>query len=273
MTEHPRAAGLPSLAVCQSVLENVDMAGDLDLLVETGTDSFAVLGALLRKTGVDETRELMTARGLAASSYHAGMRILEMDDSTADQTLRDGLSTAAALGAPILMTGTGPAGLRSPAAADDVVVERLGRVAPLAADLGIVMAIEPVHPFLRGAGYVHTLGHAAELARRTPQVAVALDVVHVSWDRDFFADVERCADVVCTVHVSDFDAIAMQERRWGRAVAGAEIAPVGAAIRALARAGFRGSYEDETLLPWVDRATCIANIRASRQWFDRLWQA
>ena len=139
------------------------MASDLDIVVETASDAVAVSGEMLRRTGVDETVRLMRERALGASSYQPGMRILEPSDADADDELRTNLEVAAGLGAPAITVSTGVPEV-SGAAADELLARRLARVSELAGELGVMMALEPVHPILRGVGHIHTVRHAAEIA-------------------------------------------------------------------------------------------------------------
>ena len=256
-------------ATCQNVLRNEDMASDLDILVEAGVRQVGVLGALAQKTGIAETAKLLRERRLSACSYIPGLQVLQADPHAADQGLRDGLNAAAALGAPYLTVGTGSAGSLSGAQADERYVGCLERAAPLARELGVRMAIEPIHPLLRLVGHVNTIRHAAELAARVDGVAIVFDCVHLFWDRDLPADIERHIGRVCAVQLSNVDPQAIAEKRWVRCPIDRGIVPVAQIVRMLEAAGFRGVYEDETLMS-RPRAECIEGVRAARLWFEAL---
>jgi sugar phosphate isomerase/epimerase len=256
-------------SVCQSVLCNDDMVSDLDMVVETGTDAVAVHGRMLRSAGVAQTIEALEARSLAVSSYQPGLRILEMTDEDADIALRTDLAAAAAIRAPVMIVSTGPAAGRSSSEADDCLVARLNRVAPLASELGVVMGLEPVHPFLDRAAYVHTLRHAADLVGRTCGVGIALDVVHVYWDRFLFEDITTYIEAIRIVHLGNLSEVALTERRWGRAAVDTGVVPVEAILRGAHQAGYRGYVEDETLIP-AKRGECIDAVRRTREWFEAL---
>jgi sugar phosphate isomerase/epimerase len=268
MEKTARLEGL-QFSVCQSVLCNADMRSDLDMVVEAGTRAVAVHGRMLRSAGVAQTIEALQARSLAVSSYQPGLRILEMTDKDADIALRADLSAAAAIGAPVMIVSTGPAASRSSLEADDCLVDRLNRVAPLAAELGVVMGLEPVHPFLDRAAYIHTLRHVGELVRRTRNVGIALDVVHVYWDRFLLDDISALIEAICVIHLGNLSQVALTERRWGRAAVVDGVVPVEAILRAVHLAGYRGYVEDETLIP-AERVQCIEGVRRTREWFEAL---
>ena len=259
-------------SVCQSVLSNDDMLSDLDMVVQTGTGAVAVHGRMLRSAGVEQTVEGLKARSLAVSSYQPGLRILEMTDDDADAALRADLTSAAAIGAPVMIVSTGPAASRTSSEADDCLVGRLNRVTPLARELGVVMGLEPVHPFLDRAAYIHTLRHAGELVRRTQNVGIALDVVHVYWDRFALDDISALSEAICIVHLGNLSQEALIERRWGRAAVDNGVVPVETILRAVHQAGYRGYVEDETLIR-AERAACLDGVRRTREWFEALCAA
>jgi sugar phosphate isomerase/epimerase len=78
------------------------------------------------------------------------------------------------------------------------------------------MASEPLHPFLHTLSYVHTLGHAAEIASRVEGCGVALDLVHTFWDRRIDDDIAACVRLVSTVHVGNLSKTALDAKTWRR---------------------------------------------------------
>ncbi|MCU1362941.1 MAG: Xylose isomerase domain protein barrel [Acidimicrobiaceae bacterium] len=256
--------------VMQNVLCNTDMASDLDIVVEAGVTAVGVRGDIMQRAGVSETIRLMSERSLIASSYLPSVRLLDFSEAATVDVLRNSLTVAAALQAPTMLIVTGPLGDLPMSQAEDQFVSKLNRVASLAVKLGVRLAIEPVHPLLRGISYVHTLRHAADLASRISGCGVVLDVVHTYWDRYIYEDISAYASSVCTVHLSNVDRSALEQRRLQRAPLDKGVIPVEEMIRALHDAGYRGFYENEVLVR-TERAACIEAVRSAREWFDALW--
>jgi len=260
------------LALSQSMLDNVSMAADLDMAKESGAHAVALYAPMVRQTGAEETVRLLRERDLSVTSIHLGLKVMEADDATADAALRDGLELAAAVGAPIAPVSSGFGGDRKAAEADAIYIRRLARVAPLAKTLGVTMGVEPIHPVLHLAGFVHTIRHAARIAAHVENCGIIVDVVHLYWDADFEADVQAHADKLCLVQIADLDKTALAERRWGRTLPGEGVVPIADMVRTMDAAGYCGDYESELLLR-LPHHTCIEAARASRLWFEQVWRS
>jgi sugar phosphate isomerase/epimerase len=258
------------LALSQSMLDNVSMAGDLDMAKESGAHAVALYSPMVLKAGAAETVRLLRERDLGVTSIHLGLKVVEWDEKTADRALREGIELAAAVGSPIAPVSSGFGGDVRTAEADEIYVRRLERVAPLAKSLGVTLGLEPVHPFLHPVGFVHTVRHAARIASRVEGLKIIIDVAHLYWDGDFETDVRANADKLCLVQVADLDRQALAERRWARTQLGEGAVPIADMAHTLDAAGFRGAYESELLLK-LPHDACIEAARASRLWFERIW--
>jgi len=258
-------------SVCQNVLGNADMTSDLDIVSSAGIGAIAIMAPMLSNAGVDVTRHLLSERSLRVSSYLTGIHLLPLDVDRAESALRGSINIAHQLNAPIAVVGSGPLDGRTAAQADEHVVTCLRRVGGLADDKGVRLAIEPIHPLLHSLGYIHTLGHAAEIVEQVHGARVALDLVHTFWDRHIDDDIAEFAPLVCSVHLSDLDQAALDEKRWQRAPLGSGVVPVAALVRSLVRHGFNGTFEDEILIP-AQREQSIANLRTAQAWLEDLWE-
>ena len=258
------------LALSQSMLDHDTMAADLDMAKESGAHALGLYSPMVRQVGPKEAVRLLRERDLGVTSIHLGLKVMEMDDEGADAALRESLELAAAVGSPIAPVSAGSSGDRTTAEADATYTRRLARVAPLAKDLGVTMGIEPIHPFLHTAGFVHTIRHAARIASQMENCGIIVDVAHLYWDGDFEADLRAHGDMVCLVQIADLDRQALAERRWGRAQLGAGVVPIARMVCALDAAGFGGAYESELLLRLPHDAS-IEAARASRLWFEQMW--
>jgi sugar phosphate isomerase/epimerase len=258
------------LALSQSMLDNISMAADLDMVCESGTHALGLYRPMVEAAGATETVRLLRERGLGVSSIHLGLKVMEWDDEQADHALRQGLRLAAAVGAPVAPVSPGSRGSLSALLADEIYIRRLSRVAPLARELGVTMTIEPVHPFLHGVGYIHTIRHAARIAERVENCGIIVDVAHIYWDGDLEEDIPRHCDKIALVQIANLDPQALAARRWGRALLDQGAVPIADIVHWIDAAGYRGAYESEILLE-LPHDECIAAARSSRLWFETIW--
>jgi sugar phosphate isomerase/epimerase len=165
--------------------------------------------------------------------------------------------------------------LTGPGNESEVVREGIRAVAAAGQDVGVPVALEPVHPSQADAfSFVHTLDHAVELIGPEP-VGIMLDLWHVSDP----AEISRHADGILGVHVSD-----RREPTRGhfdRVLPGEGVLDLVAAFRALEAAGYDGWYDVEIFsdngmfgdaLPdslWDVDAAELA--RRARESFERVW--
>lgn len=258
------------LSVSQSTFDNVTMADDLDMACESGARAIALSARMVRQCGTKETVSLLRERNLGISSIHLGLKLLELEEDAAVEALQEGLALAASVNAPVAAASPGSCGTRTAAEADEAYLRRLQAAAPTACALNVTMGIEPLHPFLHPMGYIHTIRHAARLAKRVEGCGIILDVAQVYWDCDLFDDIEKHVETLCLVQVTSLDGEALKERRWMRARIESGIVPVAAVLRAVDAAGYRGYYESEILVD-LTHDESIEAARSARLWFEKIW--
>ena len=266
MTSALFAKGLSAFSVCQNTLGNEGMQQDLDLVVEAGITSVAILESVCSRTGSATTAELLRERNLTASPYMSETKILDGAFAESTEDIRGAIEAAASVGAPLLLMISGAFGPRTITETDDEIAARLQAVSPWARDRGVTLALEPVHPFLRTLSYVHTIRHAAELVDRVPGAGIVLDVGHVYWDRHLSDDIAAYASRVCSVQLTNLSASGIEARPWVRCSLDQGIIPVEDIVRLLDIAGFSGPYEEE-VLGATGRQECLANMLSAKNWF------
>ncbi|MFP3992268.1 sugar phosphate isomerase/epimerase family protein [Streptomyces sp. E11-3] len=140
--------------------------------------------------GVEKAARLVRDAGLAVTTLCRGgfltaidahARVAAIDDN------RAAIDEAATLGTDtlVLVSGGLPPGSRDLYGARERIADALAELAPYAADRGVRLAIEPLHPmYAADRCVVSTLGQALDLAERFPadQVGVCVDTYHLWWD-------------------------------------------------------------------------------------------
>jgi sugar phosphate isomerase/epimerase len=204
--------------------------------------------------GAERAGRLIAEAGLRVSSLcrggffpapdAAGRREREADN-------RRAVNEAAALGTDVLVLVCGPAPGGDLRAARRAVLEGVERLLPHAAEAGVRLGIEPLHPMMIAErSVVVTLAQALDLAERfdPAAVGVVIDAYHVWWDPELERQVDRSAGRILGYHVSDWlsptpDVLA------GRGMMGDGVIDL-PRIRALVEAaGYDGPIEVEVINP------------------------
>ncbi|WP_418961365.1 sugar phosphate isomerase/epimerase family protein [Streptomyces tritici] len=138
----------------------------------------------VRAYGVEAAAALVHDAGLTVTSLCRG-GFFTADGREADN--RAAVDEAAALGTDtlVLVSGGLPAGSRDLPAARARIADGIAALAPYAAERGVRLAIEPLHPmYAADRCAVSTLDQALDLAAPFPaeQVGVVVDTYHVWWD-------------------------------------------------------------------------------------------
>ena len=141
---------------------------------------------------------------------------------------------------------TGPQGRLESAHARELVVDGLAEVARAAADVGAVLAIEPMHASIGGdyslvTNIPDTVALLDDIGE--PNMGIMFDVWHL-WDTpDLLTHIAHHADRFVGVHVNDWRE---PTRSWcDRVLPGDGAADIAGILGALDEGGYRGWYELE----------------------------
>jgi sugar phosphate isomerase/epimerase len=168
-----------------------------------------------------------------------------------DADNRRAVGEAAALGTNVLVLVCGPAPDGDLSAARRMVLEGIERLLPLAAQRGVRLGIEPLHPMMIAErSVVVTLAQANDLAEHfdPAHVGVVIDAYHVWWDPDLERQLDRAAGRIVGYHVSDWlsptpDVLA------GRGMMGDGVIDLRGLRGRVEEAGYKGPIEVEVINP------------------------
>lgn len=149
--------------------------------------------------------------------------------------------------------------------------EAYARLLPEAAQAGIRLAIEIIHPLRQDLSFVNTLADARQIARAAGRGGgYVLDFFHSGWERRLLETVRRdAARLIHAVQISDYKRVTM--RTMDRALLGKGILPLRAIFRALEAGGYRGWYEVEIISDDVERMGYERALRQTRAAFVKLF--
>lgn len=200
----------------------------------------ATVGRLIRDCGLQVTS---LCRGGFFPSPYGEARSKAVEDNLA------AVAEAEALGAPliVLVPGSDPGQSLEDSRAQ--IMEGINAVAGRAREAGVRLAIEPLHPMYADAkSAVNTMQSANDMCGELnlDNVGVAVDVYHIWWDPNAFAEIERCgrSGWLYAFHVCDWRS-PTEHFLLDRGLPGEGCIDVPRFRRAVERAGFAGLIEVE----------------------------
>ncbi|MGH2946803.1 MAG: sugar phosphate isomerase/epimerase family protein [Solirubrobacteraceae bacterium] len=204
----------------------------------------------IAEIGLERSARAIRDAGLAISSLCRGGFFTA---AGADADNRRAVQEAAALGAPVLVLVCGPPTTRDLAAARAKIAAGIERLLPYAADHGVRLGIEPLHPMMIGErSAIVTLGEALALAREldSPHVGVVVDSYHVFWDPALEDELGAARGLIAGYHVSDW-LVPTTDLLAGRGLMGDGIIDFARLHRLMDGAGYAGPIEVEIINPAV----------------------
>lgn len=157
-------------------------------------------------------RRLIDDAGLRVSSLCRGGFLTATDPAARRAALDDNrtaIDEAAELGTEtlVLVVGGLPEGSRDLPGARARVADAVAQLAPHAAERGVRLALEPMHPiFTADRGVLATLAEALDLAEQFPptEVGIVVDTFHVWWDPQLERQLARAADRIAAFQICDW---------------------------------------------------------------------
>jgi sugar phosphate isomerase/epimerase len=195
-------------------------------------------------------RSFLNDNGLAVSSLNSAGYFLYEDPAALKQQRERNqrlIDLAAQLQAHTLVVITGGLahGTRSLGQARACIAEGLAELAEQAADAGVHLGLEPIHPAgVLNKGCINSLQQALALIGPLSGVSLTLDLYHSWWDTDLEGLAARAGDKVRLVQFSNVVAL-RDPADFQREEPANGLLDVGQMLRALAVEGYRGYFEFE----------------------------
>jgi sugar phosphate isomerase/epimerase len=198
--------------------------------------------------------ERIRAAGLRVSSLCRGGFFPASDAAAIRERAADNraaVDEAAELGTDVLVLVCGPAPDGDLERARRQVLEGLEALLPHAAERGVRLGVEPLHPMMIAErSVVVTLAQALDLAERFDpgQVGVVVDAYHVWWDPELERQLERARGRIVGYHVSDW-LVPTPDVLAGRGLMGDGVIDLPRLRGLVERAGYDGPIEVEVINP------------------------
>jgi sugar phosphate isomerase/epimerase len=241
---------LERLSLNQATIQSWDMRQTIDGCARAGIQSIGLWRDKLAGLGVAATARHLRATGVRPSSLCRGGFFPAATEAERQQRIEDNrraLDEAAEVGAPVLVLVSGPPFDRDIDLARRQVEDGICALLPYAAERGVRLAIEPLHPMFAGdRSVVVTLAQANDMAARiaSPSLGVAVDVYHIWWDPAVYTEIARAGDSIVGFHVSDWLA-PPPDHLLGRGMMGDGFIEVRRLREAVDAAGYTGPVEVE----------------------------
>jgi len=198
--------------------------------------------------------ELIGSAGLRVSSVCRGGFFPAASDAERrrrDDDNRRAVEEAAALGADVLVLVCGGAPGNELEAARAMVAAGIERLVPHAAEHGVRLGIEPLHPMMVAErSVIVTLAQANELAARfePDRVGLIVDAYHVWWDPELERELDRARGRILGYQVSDW-LVPTPDLLAGRGMMGEGVIALRRLRSLVEGAGYLGPIEVELINP------------------------
>jgi sugar phosphate isomerase/epimerase len=224
--------------------------------------------------GEEKGIELLQDHGLEVCSLSwaggfTGSEGMTFRDSVNDAA--EALRLAESLGAPCLIVHSGPRNGHTQGHARRLLLQGLRELAPLAAECGVVLGLEPMPPesavdwtFLTDLGEAESVVDEVD----SPQVGLVINTYHWGWVSQALDQAAALAPRICLVKLGD--SRRPPDRDHNRCRLGEGAVPLGAWVSRLVAAGFDGDFDVE--LRGDDLGPCQYEsvLRHSKHAFERL---
>ena len=238
------------LSFNQATAERASLRDVVEACARRAVPFISIWRHKLKETGLDVAVRLVRDAGLGVSSVCRGGMFPAATASERTERIEDNrraIDEAAALGAEVLVLVCGAAPDRDIAGAREMVADGIAAISPYAAERGVMLGIEPLHPaFAAERSCITTMREARLLAERSASasVGVVVDVYHVWWDPEREQEIARLGNRIVGYHVNDW-LVPAQNVLMNRGMMGDGVIELRRIRAEVERAGYRGPIEVE----------------------------
>ena len=239
-----------------------------------GIPAIGVWRQKLSDCGPGRACELLKQHGLAVSHLFWAGGFIGSDGRSYRESIDDALEaidTAAELGCGTLAVCTGPRAGHTHRHARRLVEDALRELSVRAGELGVTLAVEPMHPGCADQWtFLTSLDDALALldAVASPQVKLVLDTYHVGHEAGLVARLPEILPRVAIVQLGD--ARRPPDGEQNRCRLGEGVIPLGEIVAALTAGNYNGYYDVELLGEELETAGYPELLEHAKQAFAKL---
>ena len=247
---------------------------DVAQYAAAGIPAIGVWRQKLSDCGQPRAIELLDLHGLEVSHLQWAGGFTGSDGRSYRDSVEDAmeaLRTAAAIHTDTLVVYSGARAGHTHNHARRLIRSALTELIPLAAELGVTLAVEPMHPgCAAGCTFLTSLDDAVELleAVGSPQVKMVLDTYHLGQDPALIRQIPAIASQIALVQLGD--AKQPPDGEQNRCRLGEGSIPLGEIIAALGDAGYDGYYDVELLGEEIEASDYESLLEHAKTAFEQL---
>jgi len=247
---------------------------DLAQYRAAGIAAIGIWRQKLSDFGEEKGIELIARSGLKVSNLLWAGGFTGSDGQSHEESLADAeeaLHLAAALKAGCLVVYSGARNGHTQNHARRLFISALRELLPLASQLNVVMAIEPMHAGCADEWtFLTSVDESLSLIRRldSPYVKLAFDTYHMGHDAGVIEHIAQIAPHIAIVHLGDSKGPPDQEQNRQRL--GEGILPLSCIVAALKQAGYVGYYDVELMGEEIESCDYRELLCASKKAYQQI---
>ena len=241
---------------------------------QAGVDAIGVWRQKLSDFGEEKGIELLMESGLTVSSLLWAGGFTGSDGRSHKESVEDGkeaIRLGAAMNADSLIVYTGPRAGHTHNHARRLVRSALDQLLPLASDVDLDLAIEPMHPGCAADWtYLTELTETLELLKAydSPHLKLAFDTYHLCQNGSVTPVLSEIAPHIAIVQLGDANEPPSGEPN--RAPLGQGKLPLAEVVQALQSAGYDGYYDVELMGEDIEQTSYQDLVTQSKAAFEKL---
>jgi sugar phosphate isomerase/epimerase len=204
----------------------------------------------VHEVGIERARALLDESGLKVSSLCRGGFFPYDDAGQGRKSIEENrkvVDEAVALGTQLVVLVCGGIAAAGLSASREMVAAGIANLVPYAAERGIRLGVEPLHPmFAADRSVIVTLAQANELVAHFPAnvVGIVVDAYHVWWDPALETEIRRATGRIFGFHLSDW-IVPLPDILNGRGLMGDGYIELSRMAALIEQAGYHGPVEVE----------------------------
>jgi sugar phosphate isomerase/epimerase len=228
----------------------------------------------LSDCGLRKAGELLHARGLVVSHLFWAGGFTGTDGRSYRESIEDAadaMRDAAELNCRILVVHSGPRAGHTANHARRLFHDALLKLVPLADELDVTLAVEPMHPGCAAQWtFLNSLDDAVLLLNAIdhPKVKMVLDTYHLGHDEKLAARISDVAPHIAMVQLGD--ARRPPDGEQNRCRLGDGVVPLREIVSALKTGGYDGYYDVELLGEEIESAEYASLLEHAKEAFEGL---
>jgi sugar phosphate isomerase/epimerase len=268
---------MPKLSVSEITTKDWTFEEDVRGYVAAGLDGMGLWRDKLDRFGDERGVELLQEMGLAVANVVDAGYFPRKTRSQTERQIDDtteAIRLTSLLNCDCLLVVSGDEGsfFRSREEAVDIIVAALRRLAPVADEHGVNLALEPIHPMYVGYTFLRTIAHTREVLERVdhPRVGLFFDTYHLWQEEDLLTQIGSVAGKIFGVHVSDWREPPRSSS--DRALPGAGVMPLRDILKSIERTGYDGFYDVELFSEELWQGDYTQLLGDCKRAFAELWE-